>query len=48
MGVCVSMDIMCASGLPLGSRLGPSVSFGLRMRSLGFLGTCGFFFMLTT
>jgi hypothetical protein len=27
---------------------GHSVSFGLWMRSLGFLGTCGCFFMLTT
>jgi hypothetical protein len=45
---CVSRDILFTSGVPQGSHWGHSVSFGICMRSLGFLGTCGHFFMLTT
>jgi hypothetical protein len=43
MGDCVSGDILVTLGVPQGSHLGHSVSFGLCMRSLGFLGTNGYF-----
>jgi hypothetical protein len=37
----VSRDILVTLGVTQGSHLGHSVSFGLCMRSLGFLGTNG-------